>query len=665
MTVSTQTASITAHGDGVNTAFAYDFLIPYQADGSTPAVSAYLTSSLGVISQLTLNSDYSITGVGVELGGVVTYPITGSALPVGNFITILRALEYVQDTVLEDQGFRASSAEEMGDTIEMQVQQLRMLGLSALRVPLGSEVDAFPSALERANTLAGFDAGGAAALYDLSPAASAGDASTLAYTPGIPGAVVRTVQGRLRDWTSVKDEGVLGNGSFDDTALFQAALATGYSLNLPAGTYVTTANLLLNTTAQQGQIVRGTGRTTTLGAGTGRTIIKPSAAVTAVFSTTGAGFGGYLQGEGFEDMTLDMTSMGDTSASVGLLFARSFDGHVRNVSIIGDGVNKRGLKFLAGAYDTNVSKVSAKLVEVLGTNAGDRATTLTFDTCDLGGVLIDWALSVNFVGGSIQGVYNASNVIYLAPGTTPYNYAYNSAGLYAAVIAKVDNAVLTTFAGVDFEALGSFPATFNDGSHGVLPLVPVVYNTANAVGTIFPGSPFNACYLLNLGARTEAGPFSANAANYSNIQCPTILIGPTADQSIPNGVATKVDFKQGGGTVSQVDDNYFLWDATNKRLVVLVAGCYDIYALVQFDGADFTGKFLYLNAAFTTLGINRNGNNNPVAGGAGVVGAEFKLKVNLAAGEIITITVFQNSGGALDTTGSPAYTYLNVAKVPG
>ncbi len=123
MTIASQTASITAQGDGSNTSFTYDFLIPYQADGTTPAVEVYTTDNLGTRVVLVLNTDYTITGVGSIYGGTVAYPISGDPLAASSTITISRALAYVQDTALDDQGFRASQVEGALDTLEMQIQQ--------------------------------------------------------------------------------------------------------------------------------------------------------------------------------------------------------------------------------------------------------------------------------------------------------------------------------------------------------------------------------------------------------------------------------------------------------------------------------------------------------------------------------------------------------------
>ena len=44
-TIASPTSSVVASGNGSTTTFAYGFIIPYQSNGTTPAVSAYLTNT--------------------------------------------------------------------------------------------------------------------------------------------------------------------------------------------------------------------------------------------------------------------------------------------------------------------------------------------------------------------------------------------------------------------------------------------------------------------------------------------------------------------------------------------------------------------------------------------------------------------------------------------
>jgi hypothetical protein len=99
-----------------------------------------------------------------------------------------------------------------------------------------------------------------------------GDAANVRYLPA--GGVQTTVQAKLRESVSVKDFGAVGDGVTDDTAAIQAALdSNAAAVYVPAGTYLTSAPLVVNeyTTlygdnagGTQGSVIQKTGNATTL-----------------------------------------------------------------------------------------------------------------------------------------------------------------------------------------------------------------------------------------------------------------------------------------------------------------------------------------------------------------------------------------------------------------
>jgi hypothetical protein len=68
--------------------------------------------------------------------------------------------------------------------------------------------------------------------------ADADGSDWIGYQPSGTGAVARSAQDKMKDFVSVKDFGAVGNGVADDTASFNAALAVGKAVYVPAGTYL-------------------------------------------------------------------------------------------------------------------------------------------------------------------------------------------------------------------------------------------------------------------------------------------------------------------------------------------------------------------------------------------------------------------------------------------
>jgi hypothetical protein len=74
-------------------------------------------------------------------------------------------------------------------------------------------------------------------------------AASIEYDPPFVGAVTSgyTVADKLSQYVSVKDFGAVGDGVTDDTAAIQAALDATPNVYFPAGTYLTSATLIVNT----------------------------------------------------------------------------------------------------------------------------------------------------------------------------------------------------------------------------------------------------------------------------------------------------------------------------------------------------------------------------------------------------------------------------------
>ena len=113
--------------------------------------------------------------------------------------------------------------------------------------------------------------------------------------------------------TSVKAFGAVGDGVTDDTAAIQTAIGTGKALYFPPGIYLFSSTLVLNQVANHGQVLRGAGPVASDGSGANKTILRPQVGVGVAIQIDGTPFGGYVQGFGIEDLTIDMVNMPDVS----------------------------------------------------------------------------------------------------------------------------------------------------------------------------------------------------------------------------------------------------------------------------------------------------------------------------------------------------------------
>jgi hypothetical protein len=186
MTVATSVSRTVVHGNGAATTFAFPFKILASGD-----LVVTRTTSAGVDTTLALGTHYSVSGVGAESGGSITYPLSGSALPAGDRLTLRRVLSIVQETDLTNQGpFYAEVHESAFDRALMVDQQLQeQLNRALLVAPSDTGGLVLPNAETRAGRYLVFDGNG-----DPSVSGQADTAGTLM-------SMEREGNGSQTDWT--------------------------------------------------------------------------------------------------------------------------------------------------------------------------------------------------------------------------------------------------------------------------------------------------------------------------------------------------------------------------------------------------------------------------------------------------------------------------------
>lgn len=155
MPVTDQTPVDSSTGNGVTTVFPYTFKILAEAD--------ILVTVDGVTK--TLTTDYSVSGVGNDAGGNVTFV---AAPANGTTVVRTRDMGYERTTDYQDNGdLPASTLDDDIDRTVMLVQQLRAALLRSVKLPVGTTVEQVltESAAARALKLMGFDSSGNITTY--------------------------------------------------------------------------------------------------------------------------------------------------------------------------------------------------------------------------------------------------------------------------------------------------------------------------------------------------------------------------------------------------------------------------------------------------------------------------------------------------------------------
>ncbi|MED8730484.1 glycosyl hydrolase family 28-related protein [Escherichia marmotae] len=236
MTVSTEVDHNEYTGNGVTTSFPYTFRIFKKSD-----LVVQVSDLNGNVTELVLDTGYTVTGAGTYSGGSVVLP---SPLAAGWRITIDRVLDVVQETDLRNQGkFFPEVHEDAFDYLTMLIQQCFGWFRRALMKPslLAKYYDAKQNRISNlADPSLEQDAVNNRSMRNYVDAAIAGVVGGFGWFIQYgSGAVCRTFQDKMRDTVSVLDFGAKGDGVTNDTdAFIAAASASPQGVYVPDGTYL-------------------------------------------------------------------------------------------------------------------------------------------------------------------------------------------------------------------------------------------------------------------------------------------------------------------------------------------------------------------------------------------------------------------------------------------
>ncbi|KGH26263.1 hypothetical protein, partial [Comamonas testosteroni] len=216
MPVEQQTPFNEYTGNGVTTVFAFQFQVLIATDLAVFVDGAIKANG----------TDYTITGVGSQQGGQVTF----SAAPAsGADVLLAREMVFARDTDYQTNGdLREAVLDRDFDRIWLVLQGIASSVGTALRLPFPEQAAALPSFISRRDRILGFNSvTGVPEMtsFTMTQVASAiaaayGTGSTLdalTFLQAGFGAVPRTAQDKSRELRTPQDYGAIANGLSDDT----------------------------------------------------------------------------------------------------------------------------------------------------------------------------------------------------------------------------------------------------------------------------------------------------------------------------------------------------------------------------------------------------------------------------------------------------------------
>lgn len=163
MTVTTTANKVVFQGNGSTTVWPFAFPIPAQADIQVSLVDVASGNETILAPVL-----YTVSGFGVDAGGSVTYPLSGSPLTTATYLVIERIMPLEQQTDFANQGAAYPADIEAGlDYLMMVAQQLQdALNRAIVFSAADTVTQTLPTATARANKFLGFNASGAPVALD-------------------------------------------------------------------------------------------------------------------------------------------------------------------------------------------------------------------------------------------------------------------------------------------------------------------------------------------------------------------------------------------------------------------------------------------------------------------------------------------------------------------
>lgn len=273
---------------------------------------------------------------------------------------------------------------------------------------------------------------GDSTLYFTNYVKTVGTSSLITFTTPQTGGVSRTQYSKDQDTLSVKDFGAVGDGSTDDTAAINAAMAVsilgkggapGVCIYFPDGIYRITAALSYNHT------VCMTGNQWRLKYTGSSTILAVLSLVGDPTNTYGS-HGTYMEGSFIEGAILDgqghatngITLQGVVSADLSLL---------RATNVTGAGLNCNWCQqvnishFMVSTDFETFTTTPTNGIIIDNISSDNYISNVNIDHVSGDGIAMKYALNTTIIGGTSEG--NGGYGVNMSSGTSPFRQTYNNA----------------------------------------------------------------------------------------------------------------------------------------------------------------------------------------------------------------------------------------------
>jgi hypothetical protein len=538
-----------SQGNGFTNTFNFSFIIPLVAELFVTYVDT------NDVEWPLSSSQYSVSGLDNPSGGVVTYPLTGSPIPIGSSLIIQRIVAYQQLTSLVNQsGYYPNVVEQALDNLTMQTQQLAAASQLALTVGQSSTAAnlSLPSSSTiRSNNLIGFDASGNVDLYPITSSVGAGDlinegpfVAGVGFTPGVTTSLVLS-----RSYGTAANVTVHYDGTYQgvdqysingDTITFIAPIPVGVnkvyivggttlSMNVPSEDSIGINQLqasVLNFFAQVSTLSSSIGSTLIgfLQSGIG-SVLRTIQLKLLDFPPTPADFGALGNGN---DDTFALNKL-VTAINLGTFNKMLLDkmysvtGSLiitqNGIAVLGSGtLGSSGLNQLSATSDTlilqSTNPSSTRLFGALLNNfciinnnvtpsSGVGLTLNGVNDCNIDNLLIaDCFGGIKNLGGA---GHNWTNIF-----ITPGSYASNQSGSYCASFQLgADNAVPSEFAISNFDWKGQTVGNINGTQFGLQ------INCGD--GLTFSNGHCGFSYAASLSVSIPSSPGYLDAINFNSV----------------------------------------------------------------------------------------------------------------------------------------------------